>query len=937
MKPNARSRCRGSALVLLQITFVGALLGQPALAQLSPEDIEALRKQGQVEGWTFTVDKNPATDYPLEQLCGLVEPADWRVNARFDPCTPRGGLPDAWDWRDHDGCTPIRDQGGCGSCWAFAAIGAMESNLRIYAGLGLDLDLSEQWLVSTCTDAGDCDGGWHADALNYLCCNGLEDPCGDSGAAFESDFPYQGSNSGCGCPYPHPYCIGSWVYVGPPSGTPSVNQIKQAIYERGPVAVGVHADYGAFQGYSGGVFNSCQSGPIDHGVVLVGWDDNQGSNGIWILRNSWSAGWGEAGYMRIEYGCSGVGYGTTFVILYDCNENLVPDDQDIADGTSEDCQPDGVPDECQFYDEDPFLYYWDDGSHDVSIGVSSGGYYIAWMNHFTTENNAETVSSIKLAWGLVPDGKGTMVYLWSDPNGDGNPHDAQVLASAYTLSQNGDTNLLTTVDIPDTYVGPAGTSFFVGATIYNGVGEYPCSQDSDSSARQSWVADDTSPIDPNNLGAAAELGLIDDFGFPGNWLIRAQGRPSGPPANDCNVNGVPDECDIADGTSEDCSNNGIPDECEPDTDGDGFIDPCDNCPNDYNPDQADGDGDEAGDLCDNCPDDPNPDQADTDGDDLGDLCDNCPEFPNPDQSDVDGDEVGDLCDNCPEVPNPSQADSDNDGNGDECDRCPGFPDDLDQDEDGVPDGCDNCPETVNPDQLDSDDDGAGDLCDNCPNTPNPEQIDLDGDGAGDECDNCPEMVNPDQADADGDGVGDKCDNCPGVSNPGQRDSDGDGTGDLCDNCPDMINTDQADDDGDGIGNVCDNCLSAENPDQLDIDGDGAGDACDNCPDEYNPDQFDTDRDGVGDACDNDYPAAPPSAADDEAKEPPDDADADQPADEGASDDGGAESTETSEGPAAATIPSFGFCGLGMLHMLPFMLLGLCWMKVGAARARRGRQ
>ncbi len=33
-------------------------------------------------------------------------------------------------------------------------------------------------------------------------------------------------------------------------------------------------------------------------------------------------------------------------------------------------------------------------------------------------------------------------------------------------------------------------------------------------------------------------------------------------SNDCNLNNVPDECDIASGSSEDCNANGIPDECE---------------------------------------------------------------------------------------------------------------------------------------------------------------------------------------------------------------------------------------------------------------------------------------------------------------------------------------------------------------------------------------
>ena len=34
------------------------------------------------------------------ELCGLVEPEDWYVDAKFDPCEPRGMLPDSFDWRD---------------------------------------------------------------------------------------------------------------------------------------------------------------------------------------------------------------------------------------------------------------------------------------------------------------------------------------------------------------------------------------------------------------------------------------------------------------------------------------------------------------------------------------------------------------------------------------------------------------------------------------------------------------------------------------------------------------------------------------------------------------------------------------------------------------------------------------------------------------------
>ncbi|KAH8618108.1 putative Papain family cysteine protease [Trypanosoma vivax] len=53
--------------------------------------------------------------------------------------------------------------------------------------------------------------------------------------------------------------------------------------------------------YSGGVVTSCTSEALNHGVLLVGYNDSS-KPPYWIIKNSWSSSWGEKGYIRIEKG-----------------------------------------------------------------------------------------------------------------------------------------------------------------------------------------------------------------------------------------------------------------------------------------------------------------------------------------------------------------------------------------------------------------------------------------------------------------------------------------------------------------------------------------------------------------------------------------------------------------------------------------------------------
>jgi predicted secreted protein len=204
------------------------------------------------------------------------------------------------------GCTPVKDQGNCGSCWAFGTVGPLEQAIKIKDGL--TLDLSEQYLVSCNTDGWSCSGGWWAhDYHQWTYRSGEPGP----GAVYESEFPYKASNVDCNPPHTHYAKLASWAYITNFHSVPSTDAIKQAIYTYGPISAAVCVNT-AFQNYTGGVFNpstSCTN--INHGIVLVGWDDSQGA---WRLRNSWGSSWGEGGYMWIAYGKNSVGYSANYVV-----------------------------------------------------------------------------------------------------------------------------------------------------------------------------------------------------------------------------------------------------------------------------------------------------------------------------------------------------------------------------------------------------------------------------------------------------------------------------------------------------------------------------------------------------------------------------------------------------------------------------------------------
>ncbi len=221
-------------------------------------------------------------------------------------------LPSRWDWREHGGVTPVKNQGSCGSCWAFSTVGTVESAIRIYGGS--TANISEQHLVSCNREGMGCNGGWAAFQYYHT----MTDQCGDIGTVNESCFPYQGVTGTCTNCCSRLHELLDWGYIAGYS-VPSNTAMKNYIYNYGPIFAAVDTTNWNLLSYVGGEVQEEGRenvlGAVNHGIVIVGWDDDfYGSGkGCWIIKNSWGTSWQDGGYGYVKYGTGQIGYGAAWV------------------------------------------------------------------------------------------------------------------------------------------------------------------------------------------------------------------------------------------------------------------------------------------------------------------------------------------------------------------------------------------------------------------------------------------------------------------------------------------------------------------------------------------------------------------------------------------------------------------------------------------------
>lgn len=285
-----------------------------AMMQKLREEINGMREEIKRKGMSFQVEITEQMKAKMADITGLKPPKPTPQPGPGpqpipEPPAPLPPVPtgdvrskcnpnaEAFDWRDHGIVSPVRNQEQCGDCYMFAAMGAYESALRIQNKQSVDL--AEQYLLS-CDKKYGCDGGWYGTVWETMKKKNVD---------LEANYPYQAKKGFCKNLTPAGnYRTASSGYSG--KGIASPDQIKRDLCAHGVLATAVKVTR-YFTAYKSGVFNEgSNTGTSNHAVNIVGWDN---SKRAWLIRNSWGTGWGDQGYMWIEWGSNLIGDGTMWV------------------------------------------------------------------------------------------------------------------------------------------------------------------------------------------------------------------------------------------------------------------------------------------------------------------------------------------------------------------------------------------------------------------------------------------------------------------------------------------------------------------------------------------------------------------------------------------------------------------------------------------------
>ncbi|XP_053575860.1 uncharacterized protein LOC128665146 [Bombina bombina] len=219
-----------------------------------------------------------------------VEKSFTAVNAPVHSYSTNSHLRAEVDWRKSSCLSQVKNQGVyCGSCWAFATVGVLESRYCIKKGKLLGM--SEQQLIDCDGKSDGCCGGLPVNALEYVSHKGI---------MRGKNYKYTEKKSACLYNDNQALKLNVTKYYV----LPGEKNMAISLSTEGPVTAlfAVHED---FMLYSDGIYDGKCAEEVNHAIIIVGYGTEEGEDEAkneeyWIIRNSWGKEWGEGGYGRVK-------------------------------------------------------------------------------------------------------------------------------------------------------------------------------------------------------------------------------------------------------------------------------------------------------------------------------------------------------------------------------------------------------------------------------------------------------------------------------------------------------------------------------------------------------------------------------------------------------------------------------------------------------------
>jgi hypothetical protein len=179
------------------------------------------------------------------------------------------------------------------------------------------------------------------------------------------------------------------------------------------------------------------------------------------------------------------------------------------------------------------FYQLDDGASEDSLGASGNpgsSFDLIGLNQFNIINGQDMIGTVEIAWGtpaFPSSGLNGLTYtaaVWADPNLDGDPSDAVLLATAPGTISNANTNTFN-ISTFSTCIHIPTTSFFVGFLLTHQDGQFPAAIDeTNPNPSRSFVTvagagqGDIAVLTNNSYLPLDSLG---NYGLNANFLVRA--------------------------------------------------------------------------------------------------------------------------------------------------------------------------------------------------------------------------------------------------------------------------------------------------------------------------------------------------------------------------------------------------------------------------------